>query len=201
MSFVTGKPGTPDPLIGSGSSSCCDGGRVAGEQLIAVAEVVIQAEAALIVIVGQQSEWRSKATGRYCGSGIRDFRFERDRAQQKRRNHADYAVVAERLAGELVDQRHGMPVCVIRQTGEIAACARAAVGTMAVRVSPCAIALAFVVSEEEIFVVPDGAAERGAELILVQRLSGCGEEVARIEGVIAEEVVEVAVKLVRAGFA
>jgi hypothetical protein len=61
------------------------------------------------------------------------------------------------------------------------------------------IALAFVIEEEEILVLAQGSTERSAILIAVQGLGSDCEEIARVEGAVAEEVVEIAVEGVGAG--
>ena len=60
------------------------------------------------------------------------------------------------------------------------------------------VALAFVIGEEEIFVPPDRAADRGSKLIQVQRLSRRGEEVTSIEDVVTDKLVNVAMKFIAA---
>ena len=114
---------------------------------------------------------------------------------QGRRDH----VAGKRLSGELVDERSGLSGGGIDQP-EKSPVRSAAVGTMAALGLALGIALAFVIEEEEILVLADGAAERGAVLIAVQRFGCGGEEIARVQGVVAEELVEIAVKGVAAGF-
>jgi hypothetical protein len=50
MSSVTGKPGTPAPEMGSGSNWCRDDVEYRAKNWSFAAEVVIEAEAALIVV-------------------------------------------------------------------------------------------------------------------------------------------------------
>src|SRR6185369_4410446 len=58
----------------------------------------------------------------------------------------------------------------------------------------------FLPTREEVgLVFDDGAAERAAELVQVQRWSGGGEEIAGVERTIARELEEAAVELVGAG--
>ena len=62
------------------------------------------------------------------------------------------------------------------------------------------LAVAFVVGEEEELVVPDGAAERGAEVVALELGdAGLVEVVAGVEEAVAEELVGGAVELVGAG--
>ena len=62
---------------------------------------------------------------------------------------------------------------------------------------------AFVVEKEEQLIAPDGAAEIASELVPAQRRFGVagliGEEIVRIEFVVAEVLEQRAVKLVRTG--
>ena len=62
-----------------------------------------------------------------------------------------------------------------------------------------AAAVAFVIAEEEEFVLDDGAAEGGTELILTKNWLDWAEEIAGVGLVVAEEVVGAAVELIGTG--
>ena len=101
----------------------------------------------------------------------------------------------ERLPGEFVDERNRLARLRITQAGEIAAALGVARDGGALR-DALAIAKALVIEEEEIFVSANGSAEGAAVLILFQRLYLRSEKVARIERVIADEFVKIAMKRV-----
>src|ERR1700686_210379 len=65
---------------------------------------------------------------------------------------------------------------------------------------PHVLALAFVIQEEECFVLHNGAAKRTAELIVVKRRLGMVEgieEIPRVQGIVAQILEGAAVQLVR----
>src|SRR6266481_3474939 len=59
-----------------------------------------------------------------------------------------------------------------------------------------AVTQALVVREEEIFVAANGAADGGAELVLVERLNLRSEKVSRIQVAVPQEFIEIAVNAV-----
>ena len=166
--------------------------RVAREDLVASAEVVIDTEAALVVIVradlGGLEHVRAD-----IGQRVETGRSERDRIQHLRRN----PVFRKRLTDELVDQRNGLPGRGVGEPGKIAGALGRRRHDGGLRLA-FAVALPFVIGEEKVLVLADGTAESGAVLVAVQRLGGGGEEVPRIHGVVAEELVEIAVEGVTA---
>src|ERR1035438_3759577 len=64
---------------------------------------------------------------------------------------------------------------------------------------PLVIALPFVVEEEEILVAPERAAQCRPKLIQVQRLGCGGKEVAGIERVVPQKLIDVAMKVIATG--
>ena len=64
---------------------------------------------------------------------------------------------------------------------------------------PLAVAIPFVVGEKKQPVVLDRSASRAAELILLQRLYIGREEIARVHLIVAYELVERAMQVVRSG--
>ena len=169
------------------------GRRVAGEELIGVAEVMVKTEAALIVVVRHDLSGREERR-REIAEWVKLFRLLRDGTDQER---GDF-VPGELLAGEFVDERDELAAAV-DETREVSR-TLGGCGDNGGSGFTLAIALSFVVDEEKIFVAADGTSQGCAELILVKRFGAGGEKVAGIERVVAKEIVEVAVKGVRAGF-
>ncbi len=163
---------------------------VAHKELVARAEVVIEAEAALVVVI--RSELGGfEYVGADVGQRIQFLRQLGDRALHVTTGSGS----RERLAGELVDERNGLSRGGIGESGEIA-CSLRGGGHDSGLCLARGIALPFVVEEEEILVLADRSAQRGAVLIAVQRFGLGGEEVARVHGVVPEELVDIAVKIV-----
>ena len=105
----------------------------------------------------------------------------------------------EWLACELIDQRSGLAGGWIHKSGEIS-CPLGGGGNDGGLCLALGIALAFVVEEEEILVLTDGTAQSAAVLVAVQRLGLRGEEIARVHGVVSEEIINIAMKIVTSRF-
>ena len=154
-------------------------------------EIMIEPEAALIIVV-DPSLGGFKNVGADVGQRIE---LRRLRAMGLSRD-GGILLPGKRLAGEFVDQGNGCPlspdepkIAGALGRGGYDGRLRRALG----------IALALVIDKEEILVFADGSAQRRAVLIAVQRFGCGGEEVARVEGVVAQEIVNVAMKGVAAG--
>src|SRR5207249_282240 len=105
-------------------------------------------------------------------------------------------ISGDRLGGQRqdVDQR---PVGRIRRHHSVA---QQLGGHRAGDLRSAALAARLPAAEEEEMVVNNRAADSGAELIQPQLILAGGEEISRIEFIVAHELEQVAVELVRAGF-
>ena len=158
--------------------------RVAGEQLILRRQVGVDASAGLVVIVvadhGLAVDGRRDVAERIEVDDIARHRIDRGR-----RN----LVIGNRHAAcGKIYQRH-------RHAGEVALPFLRRRHRRGGR-QPLTVAEALVVAEEERAVRAQRSARGRAELMLVQRLDFAREEVARVERVVAHELVGAAVQLV-----
>src|SRR6185312_9202941 len=158
------------------------------KDLIAISEVVIEPEAALIVVVGQDFSGRKKRWSD-VSERIECFSVPRNRADQKWRD----LISGKRLAGEFINQRPRLARTRIDDTGEIAASLGWSWHDRRL-CFPLAVSLPFIVGEEKVLVPPNGTAERCPELILMQGLGTGGKEIPCIESVVPQELIQRAVK-------
>jgi hypothetical protein len=114
---------------------------------------------------------------------------EPERAQQRRR---DDLVGKRRAAARQVDERRQAPAEVSSALGG----SRNTAGTR----DPLAVDEPLPVQEKEGPVAPKRAAGSSAELVLLERLDIARKKVARVEDVVAEELVQRTVKFVAPGF-
>ena len=154
---------------------------------------MVESEAALVVVIGQdlgrqENRWRNIA------QRIKLFCFQRNGTEKERRN----LIAGKWLARKFVDQRHGLASGWIDNARKITRALRRGRNNCGLRFT-LHIALAFIVDKEEIFIAANGAAQSRSKLILVQRLGCRGEKIPRIEGVVTEEFIKIAVETVSAG--
>ena len=159
---------------------------VAAEDARAVAERLIDADGHLVAVQLAHRRPRERA-GRRVRIGHQLGEGERLRRQPVGRND----VAGERLARERIVDDAARRAVVAGAHGR----GRHRV----VEDQALLLAHALVAGEEERALAHDRAAERGAELLPLQLLGLAGEEVARVEGVVAHEVEQRAVELVGAG--
>ena len=182
-----GKPGDVGATDGNRVEVVAAGERVAGEELIVRRGVHVYPPAGLVVVV--VADERFPVDGRrHVAQRVHVQDVPRHRVDGRRRN----LVAGKRHAtGREIDQRHS-------HRGEVAL----AFGRgrhRGLRRHPLPIAKALVVAEEERAVAFQRAAERDAELILLERLDLFGEVTLGVEGVVADELVEPAAHVVGAG--
>src|ERR1035441_10893510 len=147
------------------------GGGVSREDLVVVPKVVIEPEAALIVVVA------AHLRGLVDGWGDIPEGIKIPGGQPKGTEHkAGNLVAREGLACKFVNQRHGLASAWIGQAGEVSGALGGRGYNSRLRLA-LTIALALVVQEEEILVAPQRAAGCRSTLIQVQRLTRPGESV------------------------
>src|SRR5262249_5940876 len=98
-----------------------------------------------------------------------------------------------------IDQRGRAAGSRIGKPGEIAGSLCGGWNNRRLRLS-LGIALALVVQKEKNFVLSERTAQGSPVLISIHKANGRGEEIPRVQGVVPEEIVNVAVEIVAAGF-